>query len=438
MNPVILEALHEELIKIAYMTAAGPLYMGNMPQSMGTGMVSARQAQQMTQMPGVRSMRRGGIVPEGKTQAAVLHGPEAVIPLSKDKKSTQRRKQLLKKVKDKTASAKGGVELARKGFAVTKGFRPKPGDIILVRGRRVQHDNPLHQATENLFRFASPKLQGSYSHAGLYAGNGRIIDAVDDGVRELPLKKAVGSKDFIVLRPAATPQETKKAIDFARRQVGKDYSDVQMIGAGAALLSPRFLASKMGRDPSKAALAKKSAYQCGGLIGCAYQAAGLSLSGKGQPKATMMSPASLLASPKTRVVFGGIQGSEKLQAPIVGPSRKRIRSQLRRYFGKDKVGSAEQLEKVSEVEYRGTTFPGYGKPIPSNRKGKKKMVLVKRGDKVRVVHFGQKGYQDFTQHKDKKRRKNYLTRSAGIRNKSGQLTKDDPFSPNYWARRELW
>ena len=84
MNPVILEALHEELIKIAYMTAAGPLYMGNMPQSMGTGMVSARQAQQMTQMPGVRSMRRGGIVPEGKTQAAVLHGPEAVIPLSKD------------------------------------------------------------------------------------------------------------------------------------------------------------------------------------------------------------------------------------------------------------------------------------------------------------------------------------------------------------------
>ena len=50
----------------------------------------------------------------------------------------------------------------------------------------------------------------------------------------------------------------------------------------------------------------------------------------------------------------------------------------------------------------------------------------------------EKGYEDFRQHKDKQRRKNYLTRSAGIRNKSGKLTKDDPFSPNYWARKELW
>ena len=102
------------------------------------------------------------------------------------------------------------------------------------------------------------------------------------------------------------------------------------------------------------------------------------------------------------------------------------------------LAASQVLKKEASVEYRGKTFPGYGKPIPSDRKNKKKMVLVKRGDKVKVVHFGHKGYEDFTQHKDKKRRKNYLTRSAGIKNKSGQLTKNDPFSPNYWARRELW
>ena len=102
------------------------------------------------------------------------------------------------------------------------------------------------------------------------------------------------------------------------------------------------------------------------------------------------------------------------------------------------LAASEVMKKKASVEYRGKTFPGYGKPIPSDRKNKKKMVLVKRGDKVKVVHFGHKGYEDFTQHKDKKRRKNYLTRSAGIKNKSGQLTKNDPFSPNYWARRELW
>lgn len=99
---------------------------------------------------------------------------------------------------------------------------------------------------------------------------------------------------------------------------------------------------------------------------------------------------------------------------------------------------SDELEKLASIEYRGTVFPGYNKPIASNRKGKKKMVLVKRGDRVKLVHFGQKGYQDFTQHKDPERRKNYLARSGGIRGKGGKLTASDPFSANYWARKELW
>ena len=32
------------------------------------------------------------------------------------------------------------------------------------------------------------------------------------------------------------------------------------------------------------------------------------------------------------------------------------------------------------VEYRGIKFPGYNKPIKSNREGKKMMVLAKDGD----------------------------------------------------------
>ena len=120
--------------------------------------------------------------------------------------------------------------------------------------------------------------------------------------------------------------------------------------------------------------------------------------------------------------------------------KKKLMKIVSELKGASKMHAAQagRIEKMASVEYRGKTFPGYGKPIASDRKNKKKMVLVKRGDKVKLVHFGQKGYQDFTQHKDKKRQKNYLTRSAGIKNKSGQLTKNDPFSPNYWARRELW
>jgi hypothetical protein len=91
------------------------------------------------------------------------------------------------------------------------------------------------------------------------------------------------------------------------------------------------------------------------------------------------------------------------------------------------------------LEYHGQKFPGFNKPkrAPAGS-AKKAVVLAKKGDKIKVVRFGQRGYQDYTQHHDSARRKNYLTRSAGIRDGSGKLTKDDKFSANYWARHKLW
>lgn len=89
--------------------------------------------------------------------------------------------------------------------------------------------------------------------------------------------------------------------------------------------------------------------------------------------------------------------------------------------------------------YRGQEFDGFNKPknAPAGAK-EKKVVLAKKGDEVKLVRFGLRGMEDFTQHKDPKRRENYLARSGGIRNKSGELTKNDPFSANYWARKVLW
>ena len=46
--------------------------------------------------------------------------------------------------------------------------------------------------------------------------------------------------------------------------------------------------------------------------------------------------------------------------------------------------------------------------------------------------------KDFRQHKDPKRRANYLARSGGIKNKAGKLTKNDKNSANYWSRSKLW
>ena len=51
------------------------------------------------------------------------------------------------------------------------------------------------------------------------------------------------------------------------------------------------------------------------------------------------------------------------------------------------------------------------------------------------MRFGHKGYGH---NYSEAARKSYMARSAGIKNKSGQLTKNDKFSANYWARKELW
>lgn len=75
---------------------------------------------------------------------------------------------------------------------------------------------------------------------------------------------------------------------------------------------------------------------------------------------------------------------------------------------------------------------------PSPRKGKKLRVTFRHEGRDIHIDFGQKGYQDYTQHDDKKRRESYLRRSAGIKDKNGRLTKDNPLSPNFWARRILW
>lgn len=94
------------------------------------------------------------------------------------------------------------------------------------------------------------------------------------------------------------------------------------------------------------------------------------------------------------------------------------------------------IGKHAQVEYRGQTFPGYNQPIINRGPGKhKRIVLAKKGDKVKIVRFGHK---DYKHNYSKDAKSNYLTRSAGIRNKSGELTMNDKFSPNYWSRRVLW
>ncbi len=87
------------------------------------------------------------------------------------------------------------------------------------------------------------------------------------------------------------------------------------------------------------------------------------------------------------------------------------------------------------------------KPFVSKAKNKKYAVIVLKDGKRKTINFGQKGYKQFKDklghyssldHNDKERRKRYLARAKGIKNKKGELTWKDKNSANYYAIRYLW
>jgi hypothetical protein len=81
------------------------------------------------------------------------------------------------------------------------------------------------------------------------------------------------------------------------------------------------------------------------------------------------------------------------------------------------------------------------KPWKNTTSSKNKYwVYVKSDTKkgYKRIGFGLKGMEDFTQHKDKKRRASFLARAKGIKNKKGELTYKDKNTANYWSVRFLW
>lgn len=96
-----------------------------------------------------------------------------------------------------------------------------------------------------------------------------------------------------------------------------------------------------------------------------------------------------------------------------------------------------------------------GKPIlykPWVNKTKSKFkyfVYVKADNKkgFKKIGFGFKGMEQYKDkggyyknlnHGDKKRRKRYLSRAKGIKNKKGELTYLDKNTANYWSVNYLW
>tara|TARA_R100001463_G_scaffold68244_3_gene121754 strand:- start:20 stop:289 length:270 start_codon:yes stop_codon:yes gene_type:complete len=82
----------------------------------------------------------------------------------------------------------------------------------------------------------------------------------------------------------------------------------------------------------------------------------------------------------------------------------------------------------------------------SKAKNKKYAIKTPSGN---IVNFGDKRYEHYKDttplklyskldHNDKDRQKSYCKRSAGIKDKKGNLTKNDKYSPNALSRKYLW
>ena len=92
-----------------------------------------------------------------------------------------------------------------------------------------------------------------------------------------------------------------------------------------------------------------------------------------------------------------------------------------------KYSSPTQAQKMA-TKYLGKTAKLY----PANNPVKKYMICDPISKKW--VNFGQLGYEDYTRHKDKTRRHNYLTRTANMRGN----WKKNKYSANNLSRKITW
>jgi Family of unknown function (DUF5754) len=92
-----------------------------------------------------------------------------------------------------------------------------------------------------------------------------------------------------------------------------------------------------------------------------------------------------------------------------------------------KYSSPKQAQKMA-YKYLGKT----AKLHPASNPEKKYMICDQTSNKW--INFGQLGYEDYTRHKNKTRRRNYLTRTAGMRGD----WKSNKYSANNLSRHILW
>jgi len=198
----------------------------------------------------------------------------------------------------------------------------RPGDILLVSPGSQPWANPRMpfaqrvalSASEKVYRSLGPKTLGHFKHAGIVGTNGKVIEALD-AVRESPLHKAIGDKDFLILRPNTSSHVRRQAAIHASKELGKPYSVGAMLASGANTLLPTKAHVSLSRALVGPKATRKS-WMCGGLVAHAYDRAGHDMSSF--PAAPLVTPGHLAAMPKAKVVGAGLRNTPKASTASLG------------------------------------------------------------------------------------------------------------------------
>jgi N-acetylneuraminic acid mutarotase len=109
-------------------------------------------------------------------------------------------------------------------------------------------------------------------------------------------------------------------------------------------------------------------------------------------------------------------------------TRKNQKIQSRKFPQRILLYSSPRKAQRMAYKYLGKTAKLY----PASNREKKYMIYDPKNNKW--INFGQMGYEDYTKHRDKTRRKNYLTRTKGM---LGDW-KRNRYSANNLSRHILW
>ncbi len=252
----------------------------------------------------LRRKLRGMELRPGATYYAPVQGGYAVIgDVGQD-----RPHHVVKTVLRRSMTPPGTVLPGAPGLPTVKGRQTKqadiePGDVLLVEMSERRKVKGAHKMLfQDAYRTVSPRLQGSrLTHAAMYVGNDEVVEArAPAGVKKVKLKKAVGDREFTVLRPRTSVKRRLRAADAAKDMVGTPYSYGDMMSAAGALVLPTAVSRNLKSGKKKLTLAEQEAVQCGALIGGAYAATGVDLHKDIHWKS--LPPSKLLNNKKLRAV----------------------------------------------------------------------------------------------------------------------------------------